>query len=91
MANINIRIDDTLKKNAETIFSELGLSISAATTVFYKQVVRYGGIPFALRVSDPFFSAENQDRLQKTLENYAMGKSDPVKKTMAELEDAANG
>lgn len=62
MANLNIRVDDTLKKQAETIFSELGISLSAATTIFLKQVVRYNGIPFELRV-DPFYSAENQGRL----------------------------
>ena len=62
MANLNIRVDDTLKQQAELIFSELGISLSAATTMFLKQVVRYNGIPFELRV-DPFFSADNQKRL----------------------------
>lgn len=62
MANLNIRVDDTLKQQAELIFSELGISLSAATTMFLKQVVRYNGIPFELR-ADPFFSAENQTRL----------------------------
>jgi DNA-damage-inducible protein J len=90
MANVNIRIEDSLKQNAETIFSELGLSLSAATTMFYKQVVRYGGIPFELRVRDPFYSAENQERLQQTLGNYTSGKSKPIKKTLRELEEMAN-
>lgn len=62
MANLNIRVDDTLKQQAELIFSDLGISLSAATTMFLKQVVRYNGIPFELR-ADPFFSAENQTRL----------------------------
>ena len=91
MANVNIRVDDTLKYEAESIFSELGLSISAATNVFYKQVVRYGGIPFELRVSDPFYSAENQARLQKSIRDYEAGKSKPIVKSMAELEEMANG
>jgi len=62
MANLNIRVDDTLKKQAEAIFSELGINLSVATTMFLKQVVRYNGIPFELRV-DPFYSAQNQARL----------------------------
>ena len=70
MANVNIRIDDTLKKEAEHIFAELGLSMSSAITMFYKQVVRYGGIPFELRITDPFYSAENQAYLQETINNY---------------------
>lgn len=67
MANLNIRVDDTLKKQAETIFTELGISLSAATTMFLKQVVRCNGIPFELRV-DPFYSAENQRRLLTSIE-----------------------
>lgn len=62
MANLNITVDDNLKKQAEVIFSELGINISTATTIFLKQVVRYNGIPFELRI-DPFYSAENQARL----------------------------
>jgi DNA-damage-inducible protein J len=62
MANLNIRVDDTLKKQAENVFSELGLNLSTATTIFLKQVVRYNGIPFELR-ADPFYSAENQSHL----------------------------
>lgn len=62
MANLNIRVDDVLKKQAESIFSDLGMNISTATTIFLKQVVRYNGIPFELR-ADPFYSAENQTRL----------------------------
>ena len=62
MANLNIRVDDALKKQAEMIFSDLGINLSAATTMFLKQVVRCNGIPFELR-ADPFYSAENQERL----------------------------
>lgn len=62
MANLNIRVNDDLKMQAETIFSELGLSLSAATTIFLKQVVKYKGIPFDLRL-DPFYSSQNQAHL----------------------------
>lgn len=62
MANLNIRVDDTLKKQAETVFTDLGISLSTATTMFLKQVVRCNGIPFELR-ADPFYSVENQSRL----------------------------
>jgi len=52
-ANVNIRVDDALKHDAEGILSELGLTLSAATNLFYKQIVRYGGIPLDLRVDYP--------------------------------------
>jgi DNA-damage-inducible protein J len=66
-------------------------NISAATNVFYRQVVRYGGIPFELRLNDPFYAAENQARLQRAISDYESGRSVPVVKTMAELEEMANG
>lgn len=62
MANLNIRVDDDLKKDAENLFAELGMNMSTAMTIFLKQAIRCGGIPFDLRI-DPFYSAENQARL----------------------------
>lgn len=89
MANVNIRVDDAIKQQAESIFSDLGMSLSTATNVFYKQVVRYGGIPFELRI-DPFYSKENQSHLKQIINDYESGKSKPVVKTMDELEKMAD-
>jgi DNA-damage-inducible protein J len=51
--NLNIRIDEDLKKQAESIFNELGLNMSTALTVFLRQTVRYKGIPFEMRLETP--------------------------------------
>ena len=51
--NINICVDEDLKRKAEAVFSELGLSMSTAMNIFLKYSVRYGGIPFELRVENP--------------------------------------
>ena len=51
--NITIRIDENLKKQAEELFSDLGLSMTAAFIVFAKQAVREQGIPFALSRNVP--------------------------------------
>ncbi len=48
---LNIRIDNDLKAQSEAIFAELGLPTSTAITMFLKSVVRYGGIPFDMRLS----------------------------------------
>jgi DNA-damage-inducible protein J len=66
MANLNIRVDDTLKEQAEAVLSYIGLSLSAATTIFLKQVVHSNGIPFELR-ADPFYFPENQARLRASI------------------------
>lgn len=49
---LNLRVDADLKHQAETIFSDLGIPTSTAINMFLRSVVRYGGIPFDLRISD---------------------------------------
>ena len=51
--NLNIRIDEDIKKQAEEIFSALGLSTSAAFNIFAKTVVRERRIPFELTLNTP--------------------------------------
>lgn len=48
---LNLRVDADLKHQAETIFSDLGIPTSTAINMFLRTVVRYGGIPFDLRIS----------------------------------------
>ena len=86
MANVSIRVDDTVKQQAESICAELGMSLSTATNLFYRKLINYGGIPFELRV-DPFYSEENQAHLNKVIDNYDNGKSQPIHKDITELEE----
>ena len=67
MANVNIRIDDNVKKEAEAIFNELGLTPTAAITLFYKQVIRTYSIPFEIKLDMP-----NKDTKEaiKEVEDY---------------------
>ena len=46
MAQVNIRIDDSLKESAEVFLDELGFTFSSAFTVFIKQALRERRIPF---------------------------------------------
>ena len=50
--NLNIRIDENLKKQAEVLFSDLGLNMSSAITVFLKSAVDYNGIPFEIKKTE---------------------------------------
>ena len=49
-AIIRARIEPELKAEAETIFNELGLSITEAITLFYRQVKLVKGLPFEVRI-----------------------------------------
>ena len=53
MANLQVRIDDTLKAQADALFASIGLDTSTAVRVFLKQSVLRGGIPFEL-VGNPY-------------------------------------
>lgn len=86
MANVSIRVDDLVKRRAESICSELGMSLSTATNLFYKKLISYGGIPFELKV-DPFYCEENQEHLEKVISNYENGRSQLVHKDITELEE----
>ena len=45
---INLRIDTKLKSKAEAIADDIGLSMTAAITLFLKAMVREGGLPFSV-------------------------------------------
>ena len=49
--SMNLRIDKTLKKDAETLFETLGINMTTAINIFLKQAVREQGIPFKISAS----------------------------------------
>ena len=75
MAQVNIRIDDDLKTRADNIFDELGLNMTTAFTMFIRQTIRQGGIPFEVTTrTDPFYSTENMSKLRKSIQKAEEGK-----------------
>lgn len=44
--NVNFRMDSELKKNMEQVCQEMGLSMTAAFTIFAKTVTRQNCFPF---------------------------------------------
>lgn len=51
--NLNIRTDKHVKEQAETIFSELGLTMTTAVNMFLRTAIRENGIPFDLKLDTP--------------------------------------
>lgn len=75
MAQVNIRIDDELKIRAENIFEELGLNMTTAFTMFVRQTIRQGGIPFEITTrTDPFYNTENMKVLRQSIKEANEGK-----------------
>ncbi len=60
MAQISFRIDDEVKKSAEAVLENIGLSTSAAITIFLKKVGREKRIPFEL-TADPGANSDEHE------------------------------
>ena len=73
MAQISLRIDDEVKKSAEKVCSDMGLSMSAAINIYLKKLGREKRIPFEV-TADPFYSDENMERLKKSIADLDSGK-----------------
>jgi len=46
--NVSLRMDSGLKAQAEDLFSDLGLNMTTAITMFLRQAVLAQGIPFTI-------------------------------------------
>lgn len=80
MAQVNIRMDDGIKAEAEQLFSQLGLNFSTAVNMFVLQAIREGGIPFAITTKTGQSDAE---LLAQSIREEQEGKV--ITKTMEEL------
>jgi len=67
--NLSIRIDRTLKEEAERIFNALGMNLTTAITVFVRQAVRQEKIPFEISLGT--------DKDEKPYQVYSEGLSRP--------------
>ena len=63
----NISLDPTLKKDAAELFSDLGMDLSTAISVFLRQAGRAQGFPFVITRETP-----NSDTIAAMNEYYEM-------------------
>ena len=76
-----IRIDETVKTQATSLFNDLGMDMSSAVNIFLRQCVLRGGIPFTIEV--PNYS-------QKTLEAISEAKRISRDETVASYNNLAD-
>ena len=82
--NVNIRVDSEIKQQAEAIFNELGINMSTAINMFLRHSIRYGGIPFDLRLNFP--NESTQTAIDDVNNNRNMNKSfDSIEALMEDL------
>ena len=71
-ATIRARVEPELKRQAEDLFSRLGLSVTEAITLFYRQVTLVQGLPFTVKLPNTeTVEALRQARDRENLNEYA--------------------
>lgn len=87
MTQINFRIEEDVKNNAESALKEMGLTMSAAITMFLVKVGRERRIPFEIN-ADPFYSPENIAELERRIASVRNGTSAMKEHELIEVDDA---
>ena len=69
--NLNVRVDATLKKEADLLFKNLGLNMSTAINMFLTKCINTSSIPFEISTPKP---SKNLKKALKEAKNIANGK-----------------
>lgn len=83
---VNFRMDAELKKKMEATCKSMGLTMTAAFTMFATKVTRDQRIPFEI-IGDPFFSEANMARLKQSIEDVESGKATLTEHELIEADE----
>ena len=91
-STVSASIEPNLKEQAEQILSALGIPASYAITMFYKQIVLQGGIPFDVKLPcgkplsmDDLSEEELDTELEKGMSSVRAGRIKPAAKAYEDL------
>ena len=76
-SNVNFKLDTDVKESMEDACKAMGLTLTAAFTIFAKKVGRERRIPFEVS-ADPFYSEENLSRLKRAIDEVEAGRKQLV-------------
>lgn len=89
MTTLNVRVDESVKKEASVLFNDLGLDLSTAVNIFLRQSIMRGGLPFDVVKETPnaetIAAIEEVEEMKKHPENYKHYKS--MAEIWADIED----
>lgn len=73
--NIQVRLDEKLKRKAEKVFQEIGMDTPTAVRVFFTKVVDVGGIPFLLNNEEDHYTPEQISAMDRLAAKARLGKN----------------
>ena len=65
-ATLNMRVDPSVKEEAERVYAQFGMNLTDAVNVFLHKSIMEGGLPFELR--QPRFNAETEAAMREARE-----------------------
>ena len=72
--NVTIRLDEDLRKEANILFNDMGISLNQAITLFVTQSVREQRIPFSIRkfipTNDTLEAINEVEQMEKNPSKY---------------------
>ena len=74
MAQICLSIDDDVKREAEQVCEDMGMSMSTAVNIYLKRLSRERRIPFEV-MAKPFWSSENATILDRRIADIRAGRN----------------
>ena len=83
--NVNIKMDEDVKKRMERACAEMGLSMTTAFTIFAKKVSREHRIPFEVS-ADPFYAESNINHLRQIVHDIDTGKAKLTEHDLIEVD-----
>lgn len=72
MANLQVKLDDSLRDDAQSVAAQLGLDLPSAVRMFLVQMLRQNGLPFQASAAH-FYSPANQRYLKNLIADIENG------------------
>ena len=85
-ANLTVRLEPEIKKEAEEILGKLGIPASSAVDMFYRQVILNKGLPFEAKLPDSIvedFSTISKEELKKLIDEALNDKTEAREASLA--------
>ena len=97
-ATLNLRVNPTLKRDAESVLGRLGIPMSTAVDMFLNQIVLVGGIPFAVTLPnapeciDMAKMSEDQihAKIKRGYESYKTGRTQNAAEAFEKFRETHN-
>jgi len=91
-ANVNVRIQENIKQQAEQILETIGIPRATAIDIFYRQIILKKGIPFSLTIPKSLPVQDDMDEktfnalMAKGYDQAVCGDSYPIDDVFKELD-----